>query len=126
MVKNTKTLEHATNLSGTSVILNGVSTSFYAQPLTVLDYFGMYAYPLSFIGAMFFTVIQIVDVSFPSTFFHKNVVIIINVCFILWSLIAMSVYYNFLPTSIPWIGPVFGYRIPYLLPFNTQSVIVQG
>jgi hypothetical protein len=118
-------IEHATNLIGTSVILNSTKTSFYAQPQTLIDYFAMYAYPISFIGAIFFTILEFIDVRFQTIFFNRNISVFINLLFILSSFISLSVFYNFLPSSIPYIGPIFSFKVPYILPLNTQSVITQ-
>lgn len=123
---STKTMEHATNLAGTSVILNGEGTSIFSPPATILDYYGMYAYPLSFIGAMMFTVVQLMDINLNTLVANKNLSLFINMSFIMWSIISLSVFFNAPPTAIPYIGPLFSFRIPFILPFNTQSVIVQS
>ena len=120
-----KNVEHATNLVGISVGLNGINTNIFAQPQTVLDYFGMYAYPLSFIGAILFTVVQIMDINLNTAVANKNLSMVINLSFIVWSIIGMTTYYNLPVSSVPFIGQIFTYNLKYVLPFNTQSVVTQ-
>ena len=67
------TLEHATNLSGISVTLNGAKTSIFAQPQTIFDIYGMYAYPLSFFGAICFTIVQFMDININTLVANKNI-----------------------------------------------------
>ena len=119
-------VEHATNFIGTSLTLNGAGTTVYAVPQTLLDYYGMYAFPLSFIGAILFAIVQIIDININTMLVNRNLSILINLCFILWSLISLSVFYNFSPSSIPFVGQLFDYKVDYILPFNTQAVITQA
>ena len=119
-------IEHATNLVGTSLILNGADTNVYATPKTLFDYYGMYAFPLSFLGAILFALVQIIDININTMLVNRNLSMVINLSFILWSLISLSVFYNFSPSSIPGIGHIFDYQVDYILPFNTQSVITQA
>ena len=119
-------IEHATNLTGTSLTLNGAGTNIYAVPQTVFDYYGMYAFPLSFIGSVLFTVVQIMDINLNTMFVNKNLSMAINVSFILWSLISLSVFYNFSPNNVPGLGMILSLQVPYILPFNTQAVITQA
>jgi len=120
-----KNVEHATNLMGTSVMLNGKSTTIYSAPQTIVDYYAMYAYPLSFIGAMLFTVVQVMDININTMFVNKNLSMLINISFIAWSIISLSVYYNIQPRSIPIIGDILTSSVPYVLPYNSQVVIAQ-
>jgi hypothetical protein len=120
-----KNIEHATNLMGTSVILNGKSTTIYSIPQTVADYYAMYAYPFAFIGAMLFTVIQVMDININTMFVNKNLSMIINMSFIAWSLISLTVYYNIRVNSIPVVGNILTSSIPFILPYNSQVVITQ-
>jgi hypothetical protein len=120
-----KNIEHATNLMGTSVILNGKTTTIYSSPQTIVDYYAMYAYPLSFIGAMLFTVVQIMDVNINTMVVNKNLSMIINISFIAWSIISLSVYYNIQTRSIPIIGDILTSDVPFVLPYNSQVVITQ-
>lgn len=117
--------EHATNLIGTSVTLKGTLSSIYPPPLTIIDYFCMYSYPFCFIGAVLFSIIQIIDININSFFVNKNLSIMINVSFIIWSIVSISVYYNLSIYSVPIIGTILSANIPYVLPFNPQSVIIQ-
>jgi hypothetical protein len=120
-----KKQEHATNISGASVELNGPYTSIYANPLTLIDYYGMYCYPLAFIGAILFPIIQLIDVNLNTIILNKNVSLFINTSFIMWSILGLSTYYNFSLSAIPYIGPVFEIEIPYILPFNKRTVVLQ-
>ena len=65
------------------------------------------------------------DININTLVANKNITILINVSFIIWSIISLSVYYNYPPNRIPYIGAIFNIQIPYILPFNTQSVVVQ-
>jgi hypothetical protein len=118
-------IEHATNFIGTSVELNKEDTTLFAAPETLIDYIAMYSYPLSFIGAIMFTIIQIVDIHIHSMLLNKNLALVFNMFFIIWSLISMSVYYSFSAHEIPYLGYILRYKIPYILPFNPQVVITQ-
>lgn len=119
-------IEHATNLTGTSLMLNGAGTNIYAVPQTIFDYYGMYAFPFSFVGAVLFTVVQIMDINLNTLVVNKNLSMAINISFILWSLISLSVFYNFSPNSVPGLGTILSLQVPYILPFNTQAVITQA
>lgn len=119
-----KNQEHATNFTGTSIQLNGPNTSVYLPPRTLVDYIGIYCYPLSFIGAILFSLIQIIDINVNSIIVNKNLTTLVSVFFIIWSILAISTYYN-LSLNIPYIGELFSINIPYILPFNPQSVILQ-
>jgi hypothetical protein len=120
-----KKIEHATNFVGTSLQLSGLSTSIYATPRTLIDYYGMFAYPLAFIGAVLFSIIQVIDVNLNSIFVNKNLSLLINLSFIIWSIIGLTTYFNISPSGLPYIGQLFTFQIPYILPFNPQTVITQ-
>jgi len=117
--------EHATNFVGVSTKLNSENTSMYSRPETLVDYFGMYAYPCSFIGAILFSIIQLIDVNVNTIFLNKNLSLLFNFFFIIWSLISWSIFFGSSPYLIPYLGDILKLDIPYILPFNTQVVITQ-
>ena len=86
----------------------------------------MYSYPLSFIGAVLFTIVQIIDVNLNTLVANKNLSLAINICFIFWSTVGMATYYNLPILRVPLLGDLLQFKIPYVLPFNTQSVITQA
>ena len=118
--------EHATNVSGTSIKLSCSGTSVYPAPITIFDYFFLYAYPISFLGAIFFTVVQIIDVNINTIIANKNLSLAINISFIAWSVVSMAVFYNLPIYSSPILGSILSADIPFVLPFNTQSVVTQA
>jgi hypothetical protein len=120
-----KNIEHATNFIGASIVLNKEDTTLYATPETLIDYIAIYAYPLSFIGAILFSIIQIIDIQVHSILLNKNLGFIFNILFILWSIISMSVYYGVPLNEIPFLGYILTYKIRYILPLNPQVVITQ-
>jgi len=121
-------IEHLTGLSTGATQLNGVNTSTTVSPTTIVDWVFAYSYLFSFIGAILFTIIQIVDVNIPSMYFNKNVIIAINVMFILWSTMATIHFFNKNISDIPLVGRLlnnfFEMDIPYVLPFHTNSMVV--
>jgi hypothetical protein len=119
-------IEHATNVAGTSVALAGVNSNMYTPPQTLTDYFIMYSYPLAFIGAILFTIVQIIDVNLNTLVANKNISIVINISFIVWSVISLSVFYNIQLSNIPILGSILTVEIPYILPLNTQAVVTQS
>jgi hypothetical protein len=121
-----KKIEHATNVSGTSVQLTGSTSSIYPSPQTLFDYIGLYSYPLSFVGAILFSIISIIDINLNTLVANKNFSLIINLAFIVWSIISLTIFYNVPVYSVPILGSILSFHIPYILPFNTQSVIIQA
>ena len=85
----------------------------------------MFAYPLAFIGAVLFSIIQVIDVNLNTIFVNKNLSLLINLSFIIWSIIGLTTYFNISPSGLPYIGQLFTFQIPYILPFNPQTVITQ-
>jgi hypothetical protein len=121
-----KKIEHATNVTGTSVQLTGSTSSIYPSPQTLFDYIGLYSYPLSFVGAILFSIISIIDINLNTLVANKNFSLIINLAFIVWSIISLTIFYNVPVYSVPILGSILSFHIPYILPFNTQSVIIQA
>jgi hypothetical protein len=118
--------EHVTNVLGTSVQLNGSGSSIYPEPQTILDYLCMYAYPLSFFGAICFTIVQFMDININTLVANKNLSLVINLLFILWSIVGLIAFYNIPIYSVPILGNILLLKIPYILPFNTQTVVTQA
>jgi hypothetical protein len=121
-----KNLEQLTGVTGASVQLAGSASTGYATSKTLTDYLVKYSYPLSFIGAILFTVTQIVDINIPSVIGNKNISMALNVSFITWSVVAMSVFFNIQLSSIPILGAIITSDVPYVLPLNTQTVVTQA
>jgi hypothetical protein len=119
-------VELLTNVQGTSLRLAGSSSSIYAPPITLLDYIVRYSYPLSFVGAILFTIVQIMDVNLNTLVANKNMSMAINISFIVWSVVSMLVFYNIPLTWIPIVGDLLSIRVPLLLPLNTQTVVTQA
>jgi hypothetical protein len=122
-------IEHATNISGGSIAsLNAEHTSVYAVPTVLIQYYIMYAYPLSFIGAICFTIVQIMDINISSIVANKNVTMLINISFIAWSFVSLSVYYGaglLDLTTWPVLGNILGLDLWPILPYRTDVVITQ-
>ena len=119
-------VELLTNVQGTSLRLAGSSSSIYAPPITLADYIVRYSYPLSFVGAILFTIVQIMDINLNTLVANKNMSMAINICFIVWSVISMLVFYNIPLTWIPIVGDLLSIHVPLILPLNTQTVVTQA
>jgi hypothetical protein len=81
--------------------------------LFIGDYIFAYAYPLAFVGAMFYGISSIVSFEPSTVIANKNIVVILNGFLGLCGLMALCNWYQQNP--IPLIGPI-------LLP-NGQKVI---
>jgi hypothetical protein len=119
-------IENLTNVTASSVQLHGSNTNIFSPPATLLDILVMYSYPLSFVGAILFTVIQIIDINPNTLVANKNISIAINISFVIWSIVSMCVYYNIPIYNIPVIGDILQLKVPYVFPLNTQAVITQA
>jgi hypothetical protein len=80
----------------------------------------------SFVGAIFFTIVQIIDVNINTVIANKNLSLAINISFIAWSVVSMAVFYNLPIYSSPILGSILSANIPFVLPFNSQSVVIQA
>jgi hypothetical protein len=123
---DSNSIENLTNISASSVQLHGSGTSIFSPPQTILDLLVMYSYPLSFIGAILFTIIQIIDINPNTLIANKNISIAINISFVIWSVVSMCVYYNIPIYNIPLLGDILQLKIPFVFPLNTQAVITQA
>jgi hypothetical protein len=74
--------EHATN----------VQNQIAEKPNSIIDYFGMYAIPLSFVGVLLFTVMNLTNKSLNQYIQDKRIINAINGLFVAWGLLAMVAF----------------------------------
>jgi len=90
--------EHATN----------VSNQIADKPSSIIDYFGMYAYPFSFAGVLLFTIMNLTNKSLYQYIQDQRIINAINGIFVAWGVLAIVAFLQVpVPKNI----------------FNTNSVV---
>jgi hypothetical protein len=84
----------ATAPAGTIIRTSSTNNS----PMKYLDYIFQYSYPISFIGAIFFCIAQIVVIDPSSILINKNISIVVNIIIFLSGLYSLFRWFN---TDIP-------------------------
>jgi hypothetical protein len=93
--------EHASN----------VQNQIADKPSSIVDYFGMYSYPVSFIGILLFTIMNLTNKSLNQYIQDQRIINAINGLFVVWAVLAIVAFLKVpVPSSV----------------FNTKSVITRA
>jgi hypothetical protein len=78
--------------------VSNVSDLVADNPNSIVDYFGMYSYPLSFIGILLFTIMNLTNKSLYQYIQDQKIINAINGIFVVWGLLAII---SFLQVPVP-------------------------
>ena len=82
-----------------------MSSSNKAQFMYVGDYVFSFAYPISFLGALFYSISSLVNID-PSTIIaNRNISVLINILVGICGLLSMFAFLK-LPDNLPFFGPI--------------------
>jgi hypothetical protein len=69
-------------------------TKVVVQPSTIWEWLFMFAYPVCFMGAIFYGISSVINLDPTSIFVNKNVSVVLNVYILACSIISIYVWFN--------------------------------